>query len=254
MTQDKFLSILFDLGEETCFGTSIYDTAVYPDPIPEDLFFSINPMHTSRNDGNVTCFRNILIEIDSMPLDQQIHYVVEKIPVTSIVYSGGKSFHFIISLSQPCKDRADYDNLVARIYNFLPLADKSTKNPSRFSRLPGTIRPDTGRLQHIEELYNRVDRANLESCLPPIEQKPSPVQQEGFLSSIIADAMFNPDAVMQKIGIQSRNGFFFWLGQRLKDGNASKEQKDLIVNRVYNLLKNKNDFTLKEAKQAARIK
>jgi hypothetical protein len=254
MNRNKFLSTLFDIGEETCFGTTIYDTALYAEAIPEDLFFSINPMHTSRADSNVTCFRNILIEIDSMPLEEQIHYVVEKVPVTSIVYSGGKSFHFIISLAQPCKDRAEYDTLVARIYKLLPMADKSTKNPSRFSRLPGVVRPDTGKLQHVEELYGRINRDDLENCLPPVEQKTAVVQQEGFLSSIIADAMFNPDAVMQKVGIQSRNAFFFWLGQRLKDGNASPEQKEAIVSRVYSLLKNKNDFTIKEAKQAARIK
>lgn len=254
MTRNNFLNVLFDRDEEICFGTTIYDTALYLDAVPEDLFFSINPMHTSRADNNVTCFRNILIEIDSMPLEEQIHYVVEKIPVSSIVYSGGKSFHFIISLAQPCKDRTEYDALVARIYKLLPMADKSTKNPSRFSRLPGAVRPDTGKLQHLEELYDRVNREDLESCLPPIDIKPPVIQQEGFLSSIIADAMFNPDAVMQKVGIQSRNAFFFWLGQRLKDGNASREQKELIVTRVYNLLKNKNDFTIKEAKQAARIK
>jgi hypothetical protein len=255
MTRDKFFSTLFEPGELTCYAHNIYETELYEFPIDEDVFFSINPMHTKRLDSNVTCYRNILLELDNMPLEQQIAYIQQKLPVTSIVYSGGKSYHFIISLADPCNTKEEYDNLVARIHAYIPEIDKATKNPSRFSRIPGATRPDTQKTQELIFLGTKVTKFELYNVLPEVKQsKPQSVQPEGFFSSLIVDAMFKPDSVMQKVGLSGRNQFFFWLGQRLKEGNANTEQKLKIIEQTYNNLKNKADFKLTEAKQAARIK
>lgn len=250
-----FLSTLFKFNEQTCYSPDPFDTSIYDGPHPKDIFFSINPMHTSRADKNVTAFRNILLECDKMPLDQQIAYIQQKIPVTSIVYSGGKSYHFIISLADECSTKEEYDVLVRRLHALLPQVDPTTKNPSRFSRLPGVVRPDTGKLQELVYLGSRIPRATLEAKLPPVEppkqhSKPS----EGFFSTIVADAMLVPDVTMQRVGVQGRNQFFFWLGQRLQESGTSPEQKAAIIQQTYNNLRNKNDFTWQEAAQAARVK
>lgn len=249
---DNFIRTLFDKDEQTCFSQTPYGTELSSAP-QLDIFFSINPMHTSRADANVTYYRNILLEIDSLPLDEQLRYM-DGIPVTSIVYSGGKSYHFIISLEQPCKTREEYDLLVKRLHKLLPEVDPTTKNPSRFSRLPGAIRPDTGKLQELIYLGNRVNNGQLDALLPILPpQKPITAPPSGFFSTLVVDAMFNPESVMNKLNIESRNQFFFWLGQRLKDGNASAEQKLQIVEQAYANLKDKHDFKWTECMQAARV-
>lgn len=257
MTQQKFLETLFESSELVCVSEHPYGVFLSEQHAIKKgaVFFSINPMHTSRADANVTCYRNILLEIDSLPLDQQLAYIQYKVPVTSIVYSGGKSYHFIISLAEPCSTKDEYDLLVKRLHKLLPKVDPTTKNPSRFSRMPGTVRPDTGKLQELLFLGSRISRATLEALLPPADiSKTYEQQATGFFSTLIADAMFYPDTVMQKVGIQGRNAFFFWLGQRLAEGNASPSQKAAIVEQAYSNLRNKTDFRLTEAAQAARVK
>jgi hypothetical protein len=86
-------------------------------------------------------------------------------PFTSCVFSGKKSFHYIISLEADLPDRATYDRLVKRIHSVVKMADKSTKNPSRFSRYPDFIRPDNGAAQALIELRTRVKNADLEAWL-----------------------------------------------------------------------------------------
>lgn len=253
-TVEEFLKTLFDEGERTCYSDTPYGTAIGNGPKPGDVFFSINPMHKSRADANVTCYRNILLECDNMPLDEQIEYILCKIPVTSIVYSGGKSYHFIISLAEPCSSKEEYDSLVRRLHKLFPKVDPTTKNPSRFSRLPNVVRLDTDMMQRLERLSARISRAVLEAQLPPPEAPKMHLKQpEGFFSTLVADAMFYPDAVMAKVGIQSRNAFFFWLGQRLSEGSASPSQKAVIVEKTYASLRNKEDFKWTEAAQAARV-
>lgn len=258
MSQQKFFKTLFEKDEDTCFSETPYGTNVshatsWPYASANSIYFSINPMHTSRADSNVTAYRNILLEIDSLPLDQQIAYIRDKVPVTSITYSGLKSYHFIISLQEPCVDRADYGQLVRRIMHLISAADPTTKNPSRFSRLPGAIRPDTQKVQELVFLGNRIARADLEALLPALEvPKPHPKPLQGFFNPLVVDSMFYPESVMSKVGIQSRNQFFFWLGQRLIESSAPFEQRLQIVEQVYYKLQNKMDFSLREAKHAAR--
>lgn len=251
----NFLGVLFDESEYTCFSPDPFETKLAYVPIEKDIFFSINPMHTSRADKNVTAFRNILLECDKMPLDQQIAYIQQKIPVTSIVYSGGKSYHFIISLVDECSTKKEYDILVRRLHALLPETDPTTKNPSRFSRLPGVVRPDTGKLQELVYLGSRIPRATLEALLPAVEPpKQHAKPSQGFFSTVVADAMLAPDTTMQRVGVQGRNQFFFWLGQRLQESGTSPEQKLAIIQQTYNNLRNKTDFSWNEAATAARVR
>lgn len=251
----RFINTLFDKDERTCFSSTPYGIEVNFDWYPEDVFFSINPLHSSRADQNCTALRSILVECDSTPLEEQIELVTSRIPVTSIVYSGGKSYHFIISLEEPCKDRADYDELVRRIYALIPEADRTAKNPSRFSRLPGSVRPETGKEQTLEFLGSRISRAKIESVLPA--PKPPPTRSEpqpGFYHPLVVEAIHNPDGVMDKLGMDSRNAFFYWLGQRLKETTNDSTRRREIVETVYTNLRHNENFSLQEALNAGRCR
>ncbi len=134
-----------------CYGTALFDVH-YSMHCP--TFVSINPLHTSRKDDNVTCFRNILLEFDSIAPHEQLEIIAD-IPHSTLVWSGGKSYHCIISLEDPVSSRQQYDRLVRAIYEKVPQADKSAKNPSRFTRAPGAIR-DNGEEQKLVHVKGRV--------------------------------------------------------------------------------------------------
>jgi hypothetical protein len=187
MSKD-FFSLLFNSDEQTCFSPDAYGTALVPVATPSTsaVYFSINPLHTDRRDSNVLSYRNILVEMDKVPLDEQLQLIKElEVPYSAITYSGGKSYHVIISLAEPCASRADYDQLVNRVYRKIGLdkVDKSCRNPSRFSRVPNVVRPDTGKVQSLEKLYYRIPRSELESWLPADIPKLPPTINSKFKPS-----------------------------------------------------------------------
>lgn len=172
MGVNKFLTLLFNEGEHTCFSDTPKGIDIFHSwwATAKDAFFSINPMNPSktRADSSVIKYRNILIEMDNMPLHQQEQYITELgLPYSTAVYSGSKSIHFIISLEQELPDEQSYRGLVKRIYRAVgeDKVDKSCKNPSRFSRLPGHIRLDTGQEQKLLAIKGRVPNEVLEQWL-----------------------------------------------------------------------------------------
>lgn len=169
-----FLHTLFDKGEKVCYSSTPFGTATSPREAwkSKDVYFSINPLNGTRADANVFVFRNILIEFDHIPLATQ-RELVRTIPYSTLVFSGSKSIHAIISLEQPCKSAAEYRNLVERIYKKLPQADPANKNPSRFSRLGGQFRADSGQFQTILDIRHRITPSELNSWLGPVPP-PSP--------------------------------------------------------------------------------
>lgn len=154
---------MFEPGEEACFGYSKFD--VLPCPVEVGgaaQYVTLNPIAIKRADDYVTSYRNILIEIDKGTIPKQLAKLKQSgLPVSSVVFSGGKSLHIIISLTKPLKDRAEYDNWVQAIYAAFDKdgkwVDAACKNPSRFTRLGGSIRPDNGAEQTILQLNGRVD-------------------------------------------------------------------------------------------------
>ena len=92
---------------------------------------------------NVTEYRYALVESDSMPIEQQNAAMRElELPIAVMVYTGGKSLHAIVRIDAPNYDeyrkRVDYLYKVCKD-NGLDI-DKSCRNPSRLSRMPGVIR------------------------------------------------------------------------------------------------------------------
>lgn len=254
MNRNKFLQLLFEPGELTCFATTPYDTALSAQPAENSEFFSINAMQNSRADANVISYRNFLIELDSVPLQQQIALVTAKIPVSTIVFSGSKSYHFIVSLQTPLASEAEYRKVWRGLFEAIPEADKSTKNPSRLSRLPGTIRASTGLMQTLEYVGSRVALAELPKPSNYHTQPETPAANIVFvtqqLNTVLAQGVDN--YIEAHFG--GRNQFFYWLGKRLSELGQSKEQKKLIVEKFYARLVNKRNFGIVEAFSAARVK
>jgi hypothetical protein len=271
MTQQQFLNLLFDRGQQTCFAPDAKGVTIKPTPGPKDVFFSINAISHDmdaepteswhdvskprRADCNVICFRNFLIELDNMPLVQQIDYVRSKVPVSAITFSGKKSYHFIISLETPLYDLEDYMKFSHGLMRLLPEADKATKNPSRLSRLPGVVRPDTGLLQELVYLGTRIASKDLPEFPPSPHTTERPVGKTVYyVTQQLLEA--------QKMGVDNfiaahfsgRNQFFYWLGRRCSELNHTRDEKKTTVERFYDRLENKKGFSIREAFLAARVK
>lgn len=104
----------------------------------------INPLDGSGiSDKNVTDYRNLLVECDNLPIEEQIS-VLEKIriPIKALVYSGGKSVHAIVPVnaSSEREYRFDFNYIKNILKNAGMELDSQNINPSRLSRLPGVMR------------------------------------------------------------------------------------------------------------------
>lgn len=272
-----FINTLFDPYQKSCYTKLANGRFLSKFPKKTDLFFCINALHPEldlnptkeyhapdkprRADHNVICFRNFLLEIDDIPVEEQQELLKSRnLPYTSAVYSGSKSVHFIISLKEPLKDINEYRHLALRLHALIPEADPTSKNPSRLSRLPNSIRPDTGNMQKLLYLGDRIDNNYLLSLLPEVEyvtreELQQNIQQAGsrFIPLQLLEACYDPDDVMLSMDIRGRNQFFFWLGQRLKEIELDKDKKRELVERAYLNLKNTQDFAISEAYEAARV-
>jgi len=273
MSKSKFFNLLFDQNEKTCFARDAKGTRVKSVPGKSDVFFSINALHPTedlapsmpyhkpdkprRADANVVTFRNFLIEIDDMPLGKQISYVKNLVPFSTAVYSGGKSYHFIISLETPCETYVEYMSIAERIAKHVPKLDPSCKNPSRLSRIPNVMRPDTGKAQELLFVGGRVPNRELLGILPNLkynyESKYEPSSSGKRLVQVeIIEAIRAPSQRAESLG--GRNQFFFWLGNRLREVEGwSQEWVKEKVDQAYNRLESTNGFPLEEAYTAARI-
>ena len=95
-------------------------------------------------------------EIDVGKLSAQLEYFKKiGMPYSAAIYSGGKSIHFLTVLDQDI-DKKSYHYFYAWALKVLTLCDDSCKNPTRCVRIPGAIRPDTGKKQRLVELHGRV--------------------------------------------------------------------------------------------------
>lgn len=138
-------------------------------------YFCINALDgKARKDSNVTSFRNILVEFDKLTPEAQLHELA-MVPYATLVWSGNKSYHAIISLEEPCATREEYAALVRRIQAKLPDMDKATSNPARLSRTPGAERSN-GQVQKLISVRGRVSRAVVEEWLGPAPVEPIKVR------------------------------------------------------------------------------
>lgn len=106
------------------------------------IYIRCNPMKLGgAKDEDVTAFRHVLIEFDSISQEEQWNlYHQSNIPVAAIIDSGGKSVHAWVRVD--ARDRREYDERVGQLYDHFAAynPDRKNRNPSRFSRMPGCVR------------------------------------------------------------------------------------------------------------------
>jgi hypothetical protein len=122
----------------------------------EAVYVRINPVDENGDgtDKSVTSYRHVLVEIDDANLSKEKQYnlfIESGLPISAITDSANKSIHALVRVDAP--DRDEYDRRREIIYQMFKdyRLDSANKNPSRFSRLPGGLRPINGekREQHL---------------------------------------------------------------------------------------------------------
>lgn len=105
------------------------------DQMPEDAH--------GVSDKEITSFRFVLVECDTLTIDEQMDKIEElNLPYTTLVHSGGKSVHALIRVD--ARNRGDYQAKADFIFDYCKRhgfpVDEQNKNPSRLSRFPGIMR------------------------------------------------------------------------------------------------------------------
>lgn len=184
----KLLSLMFKEGETVCVSNAKYsyhslslenildNRVVLLSPNPsapirkadssELIFVALNPIKGFREDANCTSFRNFLIEIDTGPLAQQLDFIKKLgMPYSAAVFSGNKSIHFLISLSEDLPNIKIYKKMGKWILNIITLADQNTFYPSISIRIPGAVRSETGKAQQLVDFKGKVSISELSAWL-----------------------------------------------------------------------------------------
>lgn len=166
----RFWHVLFDPEDHTCYARHMGDKLASPiaNRNADAISFSINALTpgTTRASLSVSKFRSFLLEFDKGTPQEQLDYLKNmKCPFTSIVHSGGKSYHVIVTLEEPLKDLATYNNISRWLHSIMSRSDQVAIDPSRMSRIPGAVRPETGNEQYLLYVGSRVSNSNLASFL-----------------------------------------------------------------------------------------
>lgn len=109
----------------------------------------VNPT-TGPNNADVMKYAYALVESDSLSIEEQKKLLINfKLPIATLVESGGKSVHAIVRID--AKDRPEFKQRVSFLFDWLSkhkfIVDENNKNEARLSRLPGAIR--NGKLQRL---------------------------------------------------------------------------------------------------------
>ena len=183
--QSKFIEIMFEPSESVCVSPNTYaykslaiktlkeknsivlegntnNQSGISCQVSDLRLISLNPIQGKRLDDNVTVFRSFLIEIDKGRLSEQLNYInnVIKMPYSACVFSGNKSLHFLITLSEPYTNLQNWKFVNQWILNIAQNADQQTKNPSRCIRFPDNKR-ENGIVQKLIKLNSRIDKCDL---------------------------------------------------------------------------------------------
>ena len=181
LTSADFFDAVFNEEESVCFDNSecknIFSVPYQIGYKEINAFFSINPLIGKRRDANIKAFRNMLFEWDKdrnevkIPLEEQIRIVEGiELPFLTMLYSGNKSMHYIVSVEEGFENKETYDGYWRAIYNVIrshqyETPDTSCKNVSRFSRCPGGINSKTGQKQVFLKLGKTITRAELDQWI-----------------------------------------------------------------------------------------
>jgi hypothetical protein len=198
-----FLNLFFNEGETICVSNSKYgyhsinqedlnddftlispNKDIKPFKISEyDInLMALNPVKGFRQDDNVTAFRSFLVEVDGLSLPEQRSYIDKmEMPFSACVFSGSKSLHFGIVLDKDLESIENYKFIAEWILNIMSKADQLTKNPTRSIRFPNNKRVETGNIQRLIWLKERIKKEDLYIWLnkhPDKKPKPKIIDRE----------------------------------------------------------------------------
>ena len=155
--EDKVKWIPADAGHVRKVSAIIRDLKKYKNL--DEAFGTINPQagawirhnpSTGAKDSDVTRFAYVLVESDSMPLEEQKKFLInQKLPIVALIESGGKSIHAIVKIE--ASDENEFKQRTNFLFDYLSQRqfqiDEANKNPARLSRLPGAMR--NGNIQRL---------------------------------------------------------------------------------------------------------
>lgn len=109
------------------------------------IYIGINPLKEGETlDKHVTDYRHALLEFDELDIKKQWELCRDsEIPIAALIHSGKRSLHAWVKVD--AKDRKEYDERVAAIYEYFAdhNPDTKNKNPGRLSRMPNCVRMDS---------------------------------------------------------------------------------------------------------------
>lgn len=147
----------------------------------------VNPLDGKGvKDANVTDYRYVLIESDSLPVERQNALMRElELPIVTLTHTGGKSLHAVVRVE--ARDREEYRKRVAYLFEVCKKhgldIDKSCKNPSRLSRLPGFMR--NGKKQFLVD--TNIGKASWEEWRDYIEEISDDLPDEVNFADVLND-------------------------------------------------------------------
>lgn len=186
----QYLTTLFNMKEFVSVGARAQDTQVVPLPAALEAIdtnlVSANPLdgekdnnptrdyhsvtRPRRADANVVSFRNFVMEFDRGELSDQAQTLANfEVPYATLTYSGGKSLHAVIALSESLANEQEYRSMFNVLRNILWSTDESCVNPSRFTRIGGAYRPDKNAEQKLIDLRRPISLFELKRWLSRFE-------------------------------------------------------------------------------------
>lgn len=149
---------MFRDGESVCLARTVFDVRSQPVSLNnEHRFVSINPLAagSTRANANISEHRNFLVEFDGGDLASQLADIVAKeLPFATLVFSGSKSIHAIVSLTDSVT-KDDWQQASEYLRVIFPKSDGKVKDASRLTRLAGGFR-DNGVEQELLAVGKRI--------------------------------------------------------------------------------------------------
>lgn len=151
--KDDVIWISSDLSSTVGFK-DVNELTVFNLPLNLFSYMCVNPFkgdRSGRNDESVSKFQYLLLESDTLELTLQMQLWQDMIdygvPIKSVIFSGGKSFHTLIKLHDisSVEEYKEYANKLIKLFeSYIGVSiDKACCNPSRLTRSPfGTYNKD----------------------------------------------------------------------------------------------------------------
>ena len=181
--RDEYLKVLFDEDENVAWGKDDQDACRphYPWPMflhTEAVKFCINPLSTWRDGKHTTAINSLLFEMDYrkvdgkkvlIPIKEQVRlFEASGLPYTTMVYSGGKSIHVIVRFTESLDEKMFRPTWIAIEKALTKLKcwiDPATMKIPQLSRVPNSMRPDTGKKQTLVFIKERVSMLEMTEWL-----------------------------------------------------------------------------------------